>query len=49
MGNMLQEWRPIHSAVSAGHSEIVQLLIALGADVNAANSSAQTPLHYCVS
>ena len=45
----MQEWTPLHSAVSAGHTEIVQLLIALKADVNAANSSGQTPLHYAVS
>lgn len=45
----LQDWTPLHSAVSAGHTAIVQALISGGADVNAANSSGQTPLHYAVS
>lgn len=45
----MQEWTPLHSAVSAGHADIVLLLISLKADVNAANSSGQTPLHYAVS
>ena len=45
----LQGWTPLHSAVSAGHTDIVQALISGGADVNAANSSGQTPLHYAVS
>ena len=45
----LQGWTPLHSAVSAGHNDVVQDLISLGADVNAANSSGQTPLHYAVS
>ena len=45
----LQDWTPLHSAVSAGHPEIVQALISGGADVNAANSSGQTALHYAVS
>ena len=45
---VVQEWTPLHSAVSAGHTEIVQILISLKADVNAANSSGQTPLHYAV-
>ena len=45
----LQDWTPLHSAVSAGHTEIVQALISGGADVNAANSSGQTALHYAVS
>ena len=45
----LQDWTPLHSAVSAGHTEIVKALISGGADVNAANSSGQTALHYAVS
>lgn len=45
----LQDWTPLHSAVSAGHTDIVQALISGGADVNAANSSGQTALHYAVS
>ncbi|HIC55376.1 MAG TPA: ankyrin repeat domain-containing protein, partial [Gemmatimonadetes bacterium] len=28
-------WTPLHSAVAGGHKEIVELLIAAGADVNA--------------
>ena len=43
-----QEWTPLHSAVSAGHTEIVQALISGGADVNVANSGGQTALHYAV-
>lgn len=35
--------------MSAGHTEIVQALISGGADVNAANTSGQTALHYAVS
>ena len=44
----MQDWTPLHSAVSAGHADIVQALISLHADVNVANSSGQTPLHYAV-
>lgn len=46
--SVVQDWTPLHSAVSAGHTAIVQALISGGADVNAANSSGQTPLHYAV-
>lgn len=36
----------LHEAASNGHTEIVELLIAAGADVNAANDLGETPLHY---
>jgi len=44
----MQGWTPLHSAVSAGHEGIVDLLITNGADVNAANSGGRTSLHYAV-
>ena len=28
-------WTPLHSAVAGGHKDVVELLIAAGADVNA--------------
>lgn len=36
------------SAVSAGREDVVTLLLAKDADINAANSSGQTALHYAV-
>lgn len=36
-------------AVSAGHREIVELLIGKNADVNLTNNNGQTPLHYAAS
>jgi len=36
---------PLHSAVSGGHLDIVEFLIAAGADVNAQDNQKRTPLH----
>ena len=43
-----QGWSPLHSAVSAGHDDVVQRLLSVGADVAAQTSGGQTPLHYAV-
>jgi ankyrin repeat protein len=37
---------PLHDAVSQGHTAIVELLITVGADVNAAMRKGETPLHW---
>ena len=38
-------WTPLHSAVAGGHKDVVELLIAKGADVNAKNDKyGGTPL-----
>ncbi|TEB18904.1 ankyrin [Coprinellus micaceus] len=45
-------WTPLHIAVSAGHTEIVQELIGAGADVNRqvpTTDKGTTPLHYAAS
>ncbi|MEH1771269.1 MAG: ankyrin repeat domain-containing protein, partial [Nostoc sp.] len=36
---------PLHLAVSQGNKQVVELLIAKGADVNAKNKDGNTPLH----
>ena len=36
---------PLHYAADEGHTEVVELLIANGADVNAKNENGWTPLH----
>jgi 7,8-dihydropterin-6-yl-methyl-4-(beta-D-ribofuranosyl)aminobenzene 5'-phosphate synthase len=36
---------PLHRAVSGGHLDIVEFLIAAGADVNAQDNQQRTPLH----
>lgn len=47
---MLQEdWTPLHSASSCGHTAVVASLLAAGADPNAANSGGQSPIHYAAS
>ena len=40
------EKTPLHFASQGGHEEIVELLIAKGADVNARNNAEETALHY---
>ena len=40
-------WTPLHRAAIKGHTQIIQLLIANGADVNAKHDAfGTTPLHY---
>ena len=41
----IEGWTPLHDAVSRGHKEITELLIAKGADVNAKDKRRGTPLH----
>lgn len=36
----------LHAASEGGHPDMVELLLALGAEVNALNCKRQTPLHY---
>lgn len=42
-------WSPLHSAVSGGRDAVVEVLLALGADVGAANKGGRTALHYAAS
>ena len=39
---------PLYDAASMGRLEVVKLLLARGADVNAANKAGATPLHAAV-
>jgi len=39
---------PLHFAALDGHNEIVELLIAKGADVNAKGWDGRTPLDYAI-
>ena len=48
MTSMTQGWAPLHSAVSAGHEDVVQRLLSAGAEVGITTSGGQTPLHYAV-
>ena len=45
---LAQGWAPLHSAVSAGHDDVVQRLLSAGADIGIRTSGEQTPLHYAV-
>jgi 26S proteasome non-ATPase regulatory subunit 10 len=42
-------WTPLHSAASSGRDAVVEVLLALGADVGAANQGGRTALHYAAS
>ncbi|EXB65070.1 26S proteasome non-ATPase regulatory subunit 10 [Morus notabilis] len=42
-------WAPLHSAASIGNSEIVDILLSKGADVNLKNDGGRTALHYAAS
>ncbi len=44
----LQGWSPLMSAASAGHEDVVKLLLSLGADLQMANNQGRTSLHYAV-
>lgn len=47
---MLQSnWTPLMIAASAGHEQVVSLLLAKGAQVNAVNNTGQCSLHYAAS
>lgn len=48
VGNRHTDDRSTHSAVRAGHEDIIELLIAKGANVNAKNAQGQTPLDIAV-
>ena len=39
---------PLHSATANDHKEIVELLIAEGADVNAKDNKGRTPLDWAI-
>jgi len=38
-------WTPLHYAALRGHKDVVELLLAKGANVNATNNFGMTPLH----
>lgn len=42
-------WRPLHSACSVGHTQVVDSLLQAGAAVTARNALGATPLHYAAS
>ena len=41
----IQGWTPLHEAAEAGRTDIVQLLLDAGADVEASDKYGRTPLH----
>ena len=45
VGGFIRGWTPLHFAARDGYKEIVELLIAEGANVNANNQYGYTPLH----
>jgi ankyrin repeat protein len=45
-GKDIEGWTPLHWAVLGHHKDMVELLLAHGADVNAKNRYGQTPLHF---
>ena len=46
--NNALEWAPLHYAAIHGRTEVVELLIAEGADVNAKSKVDLTPLHWAI-
>ncbi|GLD97358.1 hypothetical protein PINS_up006042 [Pythium insidiosum] len=42
---LMNGWTALHRAISRGHSDVVQLLIDEGADLNARDDMGETPLH----
>jgi 26S proteasome non-ATPase regulatory subunit 10 len=44
-----ERWTPLHSASSAGHTNVVASLLAFGASPNAANRNGQRACHYAAS
>ena len=43
------DWTPLIIAASAGHEQLVRLLIGRGANVNALNDGLHSPLQYAAS
>jgi|WetSurMetagenome_2_1015567.scaffolds.fasta_scaffold145149_2 uncharacterized protein len=43
------DWTPMHLAVAEGHKDVVELLLAKGADLNAKTNMGMTPLDLAVS
>jgi len=41
-------WTPLHLAAMGGHKEIVELLIAKGAEVDANHDEGETPLDFAI-
>lgn len=42
-------WTALHSSVSSGHVDVVEILLEAGADVSIANKGRRTALHYAAS
>ena len=42
------KWTPLHEAAKAGRTEVAELLIAEGANVNAKNKNGDTPLDWAI-
>eukprot|EP01044_Picomonas_judraskeda_P017240 COSAG03_NODE_3206_length_2145_cov_3.090420_3_plen_115_part_00 len=47
--NSQTSFTPLHSAVHAGHTEVVRVLVAAGADLSAKNRRKKTPLQLALS
>ena len=48
LGGLRMAWTPLHMAVQQGQKETAELLIEIGADINAEDTFGETPLHYAV-